>query len=104
MNHPSARTVFTLLCFAVSWLGTASVLLVALWPALPRTQLQGVALVAFGPPLYVLAERLFAWLLSTQHGHAISRSRLSLRRILVALPVALLSVALGQWLSWLATR
>ncbi|MFZ3174546.1 MAG: hypothetical protein WA146_06580 [Thiobacillus sp.] len=86
---------------AIGWLLIAGLLLFQLWPDLPQTSLQWFLLVAFGPPLYVLGEGFFSWLLSSKHGKAISNREFSFVRVLVALPIMLAVFALCWWLSWL---
>lgn len=47
-------------------------------------------IVVIGPPVYVLGEAFFGWLLSSDHGRAVSKNRFSILRIVVALAGALL--------------
>jgi hypothetical protein len=92
------------IALAIAWLLVAALLAFQLWPDLPKSYLQWILLVLFGPPLYVLGEALFGWLFSPRHGQSISRRPFSPARILVALPVVLAFLALSWWLSWLLTR
>lgn len=93
----------TLLVGAIVWLVIAGFLVVQLWSYLPHSTLQWAFLVGLGPPLYVLGEGFFAWLFSQQHGTAISRKPFSIKRIAVALPVAMAAVGVSLWLFWLLT-
>ena len=70
---------------AVVWAVLAALLAVTLWPDTPRSSYKWFLLLGFGPPLYVLAEAFFGWLLSATHGQAISKRRFSLLRVLFAL-------------------
>ena len=86
---------------ALSWLFIAALLTVQLWPEVPHSKLQWFLLFAFGPPLYILGESFFGWLLSPKHGKAISHRQFSLARVLLALPIMLALFALSWWVSWL---
>jgi len=92
------------IAIAIAWLLIAAILAFQLWPDLPKSNLQWILLLFFGPPLYVLGESFFAWLFSQRHGEAISPRAFSPARILIALPVVLAFLALSWWLSWLLTR
>jgi hypothetical protein len=89
---------------ALVWLVLAGLLLFSLWHDLPRTSLQWVLLLAFGPPLYIFGEAFFEWLFSLKHGQAISQRKTSPIRILLALPVMLALFALSWWVSWQLTH
>ena len=84
---------------ALVWLPVAGLLLVELWPDIPRTSQQWALFLAFGPPLYVLGEAVCAWLFAPARGWSTSRKRFSIARIAVALPVALAWFALSWWLA-----
>jgi hypothetical protein len=92
------------IALAIAWLLVAAFLVFQFWPDLPKSYLQWLLLVVFGPPLYVLGEAFFGWLFSLRHGQSISPRPFSPIRILVALPVVLAFLALSWWLSWLLTR
>jgi hypothetical protein len=88
---------------AVVWLLVFGLMVVTLWPDTPRTVGKWLALLALGPPLYLLAEFFFGWLFSQQHGQAISKRKLSPVRIVVALVVVVLySLGLFWVLKWLS--
>ena len=89
----------TLLVVAILWLAVATFLAVQFWPEVPHSALKWVLFIVFAPPLYVLGEAFFGWLLSAKHGAAISPKRFSGKRILIALPVVLAVFALSWWLS-----
>ena len=89
---------------AIGWLFIAGLLLFQLWPNLPHTSLQWFLLVAFGPPLYVLGEGFFGWLISPKHGKAISDRKFSFVRVLLVLPVMLAVFAFCWWVSWLLAQ
>lgn len=82
----------------LGWLLVGCLLLLQLWPDLPRTWQQLALVVSIGPPLYVFAEGAFGWLFSPKHGAAISHRRFSVVRIGAALIVALAWFALVWWL------
>lgn len=94
----------SIMLLALGWLLMATIIILALWPDLPQSKLIWVLLVLFGPPLYVLGEAFFDWLFSERHGHSISSSGLSFKRILFALPVVIVLTALSWSASWLLTR
>jgi hypothetical protein len=93
----------TLVGGAVAWLFLVALLVLLFLPNLPQSALQWVLLVVLGPPAYVLGEAFFGWLLSREHGTAISRRRFSIKRIAVLLLVFLAVFALSWWLSLLLT-
>ncbi len=86
-----------LLGIAAAWLLVGGLLLLQLWPDLPRTKGQWALFLLLFPPLYLGGEILGAWLFSPSTGHSISGKRFSLIRILVALPLALAWFALAWW-------
>lgn len=87
----------TLLVVALVWLLVAGLLTLQLWPGLPESTLQWVLFIALGPPVYLLGESFFAWLLSRRHGHCVSPDRFSFKRIFVELAVLLSFIAFGGW-------
>lgn len=93
-----------LLIGAVVWLCIAGLLVLGLWPDLPHSAVQWAFLVALGPPLYLLGEAFFDWQFSREQDGAISPERLSIKRIAIALPIALTAFAVSWWLSWLVTK
>ena len=105
MTVPSVRDLPRLLrVLAVVWLVVACFLLLQLWPDIPQSKGQWFLFVGLGPPLYVLGEGLFTWLLSPAHGKAISGRTFSVTRVAVALPILLAVLALCWWLSWLVSK
>lgn len=88
----------TLLVVALVWLLVAGLLMLQLWPDLPESTLQWVLFIALGPPVYLLGESFFAWLLSRRHGQFISPHGFSFKRILVELAVLLSFIGFGGWL------
>jgi hypothetical protein len=93
------KFVRLLLPLAALWLFLAGLLLLSIWPEVPRSKMQWVLFIALGPPIYVLGEGLFGWLFSPAHGRAISKKAFSLARIAIALLVALGVFAIGWWLT-----
>jgi hypothetical protein len=89
---------------ASAWLLVSALLVFQMLPTLPRSLLQWCLFLGFGPPLYVLGEGFFAWLFSPAHGYAIENRPFSVLRIVVALPVMLVFMALSWWLSGLLSR
>ena len=84
---------------ALAWLFVAGLLAVEFLPDLPHSKSQWLLFIAFGPPLYVLGEAFFDWMFSTKHGQAISPRGFSVARVLIALPVVLVLIALSWCLS-----
>jgi hypothetical protein len=76
----------------IAWVLVAGTLVLQFAPDLPQSGAQWIFVLAFGPPLYVLAEELFGWLLSAKHGRAISRREFSFARIVVALLAVLVAI------------
>jgi len=89
---------------ALAWLFLVGLLLLGLWPELPRSKPQWLVFLLVGPPLYVLGEAFFGLLFSQEHGSAISPRGFSVVRVLVALPVVCLVVLVCWLLSWLLTK
>ncbi|MDQ3059755.1 MAG: hypothetical protein M3R45_09535 [Pseudomonadota bacterium] len=106
MNNNDARKKgsFAWLSIASLWLLVAGLLTLMLWPDLPATQTQWWLLIGLGPPVYVLGEAFFGWLLSRNHGHSLSPRRFSVVRLIVALPVVLEVFALGWWVTGLLSK
>ena len=88
---------------AVVWLLIVAPLIFQFWPNIPQSKAQWILFVGFGPPLYVLAEELFGWLLSAKHGRAISSRGFSFARIVVALLSALVTIGTCGVLLWLVS-
>ncbi len=82
---------------ALVWLLLCGLLLAQLWPDLPRTEAQWALLLAVGPPLYLLGEAGSAWLQAMVQQRADMGKGLSWVRIVCALPVALVWLALCWW-------
>jgi hypothetical protein len=78
---------------ALSWLFIATLLILWLVPELPHSNSGWLIFLAFGPPLYALGELFFGWLFSANHGFAISSCRFSLKRVCIALPLVVLTIA-----------
>ena len=95
----TSRFSRTVAAVAVIWLFAAAALTFQLWPNLPRSNLQWILFLAFGPPLYVGGEAFFGWLLSERHGRAISIRKFSVGRLAVALSVLLVLCLVTWWLS-----
>jgi hypothetical protein len=92
------------LVFACGWLFVAALLLVQFWPSIPQTKVQRALFMAFGPPLYFLAEFVAEKVFPAEHGSRIAPEGFSFKRVLVALPVALVFLAVVSGLAWLLTR
>lgn len=102
-NNP--RSILkTIVIWSVVWCVAVAVIVLQLLPDLPNSTLQWVLFVVLGPLLYLGGEALFDWLFSQRHGRAISSRGFSLLRVGVALPVALVWLALIQYLLWLVTK
>ena len=86
-----------LLGIAAAWLLVGCLLLIQLWPDLPRTTRQWALFLALFPPFYLGSEMLGAWLFSPSKGRSISSRRFSIVRMLVALPLAMAWFALAWW-------
>ena len=77
------------------WLALAAFLVVQSWPDLPRSRLYWILFAAFVPPAYMLSETFSGWLFSRRHGEAISSKAFAIKRVLVAVPVVAVVVAIG---------
>jgi len=99
MNESRSRLRWPrlLLGMATAWLLVGGLLLLQLWPDLPRTTGQWALFLVVFPFLYLVGEMLGTCLLSPTKGHSISGKRFSLIRVLVALPLALAWFALAWW-------
>ena len=79
---------------AFAWVFVAGLLLLQFWPAIPQSKAQWALFIAFGPPLYVLAEALSDKLYSKRRGYGIVPPRFSIKRGFVALAATLAVIAL----------
>lgn len=96
-----------LLIVAAFWLAIAALLALQFWPLVPNSLLGWVLFVVIGPPLYVivsiLAEWLSGWLFPPKPGAAVLHHPFSIKRVLMALGIGLVVLALCWWFaSWLA--
>lgn len=91
---PVAARARWLVPVALVWLVVCGLLLVQLWPDLPRTQAQWALLLAVGPSLYLLGEAGSAWLQAMAQQWDGAGKGFSWLRIVCALPVALAWFAL----------
>jgi len=83
-----------------AWLFFCGLLLVAIWPLVPKSTMQWVALIVLGPPLYALGEYVADRVLSPQLGSRLSAKRFSLARILVAFGVAVVLLVFASLVVW----
>lgn len=86
---------------ALVWLVAGGLLLVQLWPDLPRTKAKWALLFAVGPPLYLLGEAGSIWLQAMAQRRADVGTGFAWLRIACALPVALVWFALCGLFAWL---
>jgi hypothetical protein len=91
----------TILMGVVVWLLIAGVLVLYLWPHLPRTAVGWVVFVVVGPALYLLGELLFERLMSTRPARALAQHPSSGLRIFVGVLFGVVLLSLAIWLSWL---
>ncbi|WP_440113496.1 hypothetical protein [Acidovorax sp. BL-A-41-H1] len=91
---PPAAWARWLVPIALAWLVVCGLLLVQLWPDLPRSRARWALLLAVGPPLYLLGEAGSAWLQAMAQRRAGMDKGFSWLRIVCALPVALVWFAL----------
>jgi len=96
----SKVTLGKLVGATLAWLFFCGLLLVAIWPMMRQSTLQLVAFIVLGPPLYALGEYVADRVLSPELGSRISVKRFSALRILVALGVAVLLVAIASTIIW----
>lgn len=89
---------------AAAWLLVACLLVLQLWPSLPRTTGQWVLLFLFGPPLYVLGEAVAEKVLSSERGYKNSPARFSFKRVLAGVARMLAVVVVFAGASWLLTK
>jgi len=85
-ESPTKRLQF-LFGLAAAWLFMAGLLILQLWPDLPKTDLGWFLLVVVGPPAYVAGEGFFGWLFSEKHGKEISTKQFSWLRVSLAFVV-----------------
>ena len=83
--------------FLAGWLALATLMLLFEWlferSSVPKGPWGIIAFVLVAPPLYMLGEKFFGWLLSPEHGKVISPSSFSVARMLVALVVGVILLA-----------
>lgn len=101
-THGSMARWKSFLPFLAMWLFLAAALLMQGLPWSPKTPTHWLLVIGLGPPLYLLGEGIFTWLLSAEHGHRISPRAFSGLRILAALIAVIICFGLA-WLvaSWL---
>jgi hypothetical protein len=87
------------LMFVATWLLLAAFILVQRLPWVPRTPLEWLLFIGFGPPLYLIGEALFSWLLSSGSGYRISTRMFSALRMLFAPLCGVLFLGLAWYLS-----
>jgi uncharacterized membrane protein SirB2 len=106
MNHENAgrRWYRVLPLAALAWLFIVGLLILEFGPDLPKSKSRWLLFIAVGPPLYILGEAFFGWLFSREHGDALSPRRFSVARVLIALPVVLLVLALCWVLSCILAK
>lgn len=85
-ENPAMRLQF-LFGLAAVWLVVTALLILQLWPDLPKTDLGWFLLVVVGPPAYVAGEGFFGWLFSEKHGKEISTKQFSWLRVALAFVV-----------------
>ena len=90
--------------FVCGWLFVAALLLVQFWPSIPQSKTQWALFIAFGPPLYFLAEFIMGKFVSPQLGSRIAPERFSFTRVLAGLLVALAILAAIWGSVWLLAR
>lgn len=96
---PTLLTGRHLVAALLLWLLVGGLLLLQLWPSLPRNGHEIALVLVIGPPAYGLLEWAGSWLLSKRHGKALSTRSLSPLRVLVALLVAASWLAAAWWFS-----
>lgn len=89
---------------AIAWLFVAGLLAFQFWPQLPQSTAGWVAFVAFGPPLYILAEGVAEWFWSSRSGHAISHHPSSAVRIFLGVLICLFVCGFIWGVLWVATK
>jgi hypothetical protein len=80
---------------AAAWFLLAGLLILQLWPDLPKTNFGWFLLLVLGPPAYLAGEGLFSWLFSEKHGREISNKQFSWLRVVLALAVVTVLLVLG---------
>jgi hypothetical protein len=89
---------------AVVWLAVAGLLAFEFWPDLPRSASGWAAFIAFGPPIYVLAEAAAEGFWSSRVGRRISGHPSRSVRVLLGVVVVLLTSGVLCAAVWLATK
>lgn len=95
------RASHTIFWVAIAWLFIAALLAFQFWPHLPASASGWTAFIAFGPPLYVLAEGAAEWAWSSRAGRAISNHPSSAFRIFLGVAIGLVvsgAIWGGLWL------
>lgn len=97
-ENPARRLQF-LFSLAAAWFFVTGLLILQLWPDLPKTDLGWFLIIVVGPPAYVVGEGFFGWLFSEKHGKEISTKHFSWLRIALALSVVAVVFALSMFVS-----
>lgn len=95
------RTSRIIFLVAIAWLFMAAILALQFWPNLPASASGWAALIAFGPPLYVLAEGAAEWAWSSRSGRSISLHPSSGVRIFLGVFIGLLAAGFIWGALWL---
>jgi hypothetical protein len=89
---------------AIIWASLAAVVIVEIWPRIPQSRAGWVALVAFGPPLYVLLEAAGQAAWGSRVGQRICNHPSSVVRVLLGVTVVV-CFFVGMWaVLWLFAR
>jgi hypothetical protein len=89
---------------AILWFFLAAVVIVEIWPRIPQSKAGWVALIAFGPPLYVLLDAVGDGFWRSRLGKRISNHPSSAVRVLLGVTLVVCSVV-GVWaVLWLFAR
>jgi hypothetical protein len=89
---------------AIVWASLAVLVIVEIWPRVPRSRAGWVALVAFGPPLYLLVEAVADGIWGSRLGQRISNHPSSVVRVLLGVTVVVCFLV-GVWaVLWLFAR
>jgi hypothetical protein len=88
---------------AIAWLLVAGLLAFQFWPHLPESSSGWVLFIAFGPPLYILAEGASEYFWRSKAGRSLSEPSHNMQRVFIVASVVIGGMfAWGLW--WLSSH
>ncbi len=98
------RAAQGVLWIAVVWLFIAGLLVLEFGPGHPSSVSGWVRFIAFGPPIYLLAEAAVEWFWSSRAGRRISECRSSWVRVLLTVGLVVPMCVIAWAALWLVTK